>query len=129
MKHPNETLVRQLFDLFRKGDRERAVTLFSKDAVFSYPAQGPLHGEWKGHEGILNFWAEQDRCAGGTFKPELLDLAAGDRAVFLLVRIAQDDTLRWTRVVVYDILNGEIANARVYEGDPVAAETFFGKGN
>jgi pimeloyl-ACP methyl ester carboxylesterase/ketosteroid isomerase-like protein len=127
MTHPNEILIRQLFDMFREGQREQAVTLFSEDAVFSYPAQGPLNGEWKGQEGILSFWAEQDRCSGGKFEPELLDLVAGERNVFLLVRIAQHESLRWTRVVVYEILNGAIANARVYEGDSTAAKAFFSK--
>jgi uncharacterized protein len=127
MREQNEVLIRQLFDQFRRGDREQAVTLFSGDAVFSYPGPGPLNGDWRGREGIISFWSEQDRCSGGEFRPELIDLVAGDRNVFLLVRISQSQSGPWTRVVVYEVLNGQIVNARVYEDDPFVAEAFFSK--
>ncbi len=127
--HANEELIRGLFDAFRRGDREEAASLFAEDAVFSYPGPGPLHGEWRGRDGIRRLWTEQDRCSAGEFRPEPLDLTAGDRRVYLQVRIAREDgTGSWTRVVAYEVSRGAIAGARVYEDDPVAAEAFFSRG-
>ncbi len=128
LKDRNSALISQLFDLFRQGKREQAAALFSENGVFCYPGSGPLHGNWNGRDGIISFWAEQDSCSGGRFRPEMLDIVAGDHRVFLLVRIAQNESFSWSRVVVYEILNGEIASARVYEDDPIAAEAFFSAG-
>lgn len=59
----------------------------------------------------------------------MLDLVAGDRNVYLLVRIAPDDAKRsWMRVVVYEVLNGAIVGARVFEDDPTSADVFFSSG-
>lgn len=77
----------RLFDAYRQGDREAAVRFFSADAVFHYAGPGSLHGSYEGHEGIVGFWAAQDRLSGGVFLPQLLDLVASDRAVFIRVRI------------------------------------------
>ena len=129
MAHPNEDLIRRLFDAFRRGDREEAVALFAEDAVFRYPGHGPLHGDHRGRAGIVRYWAEQDRLSGGEFRPEPLDLVAGDRYVYLLVRIAPGDGTRpWLRIVVYEVSNGLIAGARVFEEDPAAAHAFFSRG-
>lgn len=128
MPHPNEDLIRELFGLFTRGDRQGAVALFAEDAVFRYPGPGPLHGDHRGRDGILAFWAQQDRLSGGV-RPEMLDLVVGDRNAFLLVRIGQErGRPSWLRVVVYEVSNGKIAGARVFEDDPFAAEAFFSRG-
>ena len=129
MPPSNEEVIAKLFDLFVRGDREGAVGLFAEDAVFWYPGPGPLHGGYRGHDGILRFWSEQDRYSGDRFRPELVDLGAGDRNVFALVRMGpQDGTNSWMRVVVYEVSDGEITGARVFEDDPAAADAFFSKG-
>ncbi len=126
MTHPNEDMFRRLFDAFRQGDRQTAVRFFSPDAEFHYSGPGALHGVHVGHEGILGFWAAQDRLSGGGFLPELLDLVASDRAVFIRVRITPTDgTPAFQRVVVYLVGDGLITEARVFEEDPVAAQAFF----
>lgn len=121
-------MIRQLFDAFRRGDREEAVALFAEDAVFRYPGPGPLHGDHRGRSEILHYWAEQDRLSGGETRPEMLDLVAGDRNVYLLVRMGREDQEgSWMRVVVYEVSEGSIVGARVFEGDPAAAVAFFSR--
>lgn len=127
--HPNEQLLRQVFDTFRSGDRQATAGMFTEDAVFRYAGPGPLHGEWRGRDAVMGFWAEQDRHSGDDFQPEMLDLVAGDRNVFLLVRISHAESSEaFTRVVVYEIADGMISGARVFEEDPSAAEAFFSHG-
>jgi ketosteroid isomerase-like protein len=124
----NREVIAQLFDLFGRGDREGAVGLFAEGAVFWYPGPGPLHGDYRGHDGIRRFWSEQDRYSGDRFRPELVDLGAGDRNVFALVRMGQEDgTSSWMRVVVYEVSDRKITGARVFEDDPSVAEAFFSK--
>jgi len=62
-------LIRQLFEAFRHGDKEEAVALFAEDAVFRYPGPGPRHGDHRGREGILHYWAERDRLSGASSAP------------------------------------------------------------
>lgn len=129
MTHPNEELIRELFATYGRRDLEAASRMFHEDAVFRYPGAGPLHGEHHGREAIVRFWTEQERLAGGTFQPELVDLVAGERNVFLLVRVPPAGVRGgWTRVVVYEISGGKIAAARVFEDDPSAAAAYFEAG-
>lgn len=126
--HVNEALLRQVFETFRRGDREAVSRMFSEDAIFSYPGPGTLHGEYLGRTEIIRFWAAQDRHSGGAFQPRMLDLVAGEQNVFLMVRIGPEDGAgAWNRVVVYGIADGLIATARVFEDDPAAAEAFFSR--
>lgn len=126
MPHPNEELFGRMLEVWRSGDRQAAAGFFSEDAVFRYAGPGPLHGDHRGREGIIRFWAEQDRLTGGGFRPEFLDLVASDRRVFLLVRFSNADGSRsFHRVVVYDIEDGVITGALFLEDDPETAVAFF----
>jgi len=119
----------ELFQVFRSGDRDAASRLFTEDAVFHYDGPGPIHGEWRGRDGIIAFWAAQDRHSGGELRPELVDLVAGDRTVFLLVRFPRaDGSGTWMRIAVYEVSDGAITGARVFESDPEAAVAFFSRG-
>lgn len=126
VNRPNEELFRQMVDVWRSGDREGAARFFAEDAVFRYPGPGPLHGDYRGREGILRFWAEQDRLAGGGFRPEFLGLASDDQRVYLLVRFTKvGASVSFHRAVVYDVEDGVFLGARFFEDDPVAAAAFF----
>lgn len=127
--HANEILFRQLLEAWGRGDRQATAGFFAEDVVFSYPGPGPLHGDYRGRDELLRFWADQDRYSAGRFKPEFLDLVASDRNIFLLVRLASDDDASWIRVVVYEVSDGTIVKARVLEDDPVASEAFFSRGS
>jgi ketosteroid isomerase-like protein len=127
MTHPNEVLFRQLLEAWGRGDREATAGFFSEDVVFSYPGPGPLHGDYQGWDGLLRFWADQDRFSGGGFKPEFLDLVTGDRHIFLLGRVGASTDRPWIRVVVYEVADGSIVAARVLEDDPEASEAFFSR--
>ncbi|MDR7485646.1 MAG: nuclear transport factor 2 family protein [Armatimonadota bacterium] len=120
---PTEVL-RIVFERFRTGDRDGAVALFHKDATFTYNGPGVLHGTYVGHDAIQRFWASQDRFSGG-FVPELLDLGESDLHAFLLVRIGEPPGPSFLRVVVYEVHDGLITAARVFEDDPEAAQQFF----
>ena len=126
MPHPNEELFRRMLEVWGSGDREGATGFFAEDAVFHYPGPGPLHGDHRGREEILRFWAEQDRLTGGGFRPNFLDLVASDRRVFLLVRFVDEErSLSFHRAIVYDVEDGAFVRALFFEDDPEAAAAFF----
>ena len=88
--------------------------------------RGPVSDGLRGRDGIISFWAEQDRLTGGGFRPEFLGLAADDHRVYLLVRFeAADASISFHRAAVYDVEDGAFASARFFEDDPEAAVAFF----
>lgn len=89
--HANAALFRRMVETWSSGDREGAAGFFAEDVVIHYPGPGPLHGDHRGRDGIIRFWAEQDRLTGGSFRPEFLGLAADDHRVYLLVRFEAAD--------------------------------------
>lgn len=119
-------VLRIVFERFRAGDRDGAIALFHRDAPCTYSGPGGLHGTYVGHDGIQRFWALQDRLAGGGLVPEFIDLGESGRRAFLLVRIGKPPGPSFLRVVVYEIDDGLITAARVFEDDPVSAQAFFG---
>lgn len=116
--------MREVFARYFRDDREGAAALFAPDAVFRYRAPGPLHGDYHGRDGVREFWAAQDRLAGQEFRPRLLDLASTRETVFLLVE-AGDRQHHWQRVVVYEVTDGAVRTATVFESDPVQAQAYF----
>ncbi len=124
--HANEALFRRMVEVWGSGDREGAAGFFANDVAFHYPGPGPLHGDHRGRDGIVRFWAEQDRLTGGGFRPEFLGLAADDHRVYLLVRFeAADASISFHRAAIYDVEDGAFASARFFEDDPEAAVAFF----
>ena len=124
--HENEALFRRLVEVWGSGDRDGAAGFFAEDAVFHYPGPGPLQGDHHGREGIIRFWAEQDRLTGGGFRPEFLGLVADDHRVYLLVRFENAEaSISFHRAVVYDVQDGVFVSARFFEDDPEAAVAFF----
>lgn len=124
--HDNEALFRRMVEVWGSGDREGAAGFFAEDVVFHYPGLGPLHGDHRGRDGIIGFWADQDRLTGGGFRPEFLGLVADDHRVYLLVRfVAADASNSFHRAVVYDVEDGAFVSARFFEDDPQAAVAFF----
>jgi ketosteroid isomerase-like protein len=116
--------MREVFARYFRGDRDGAAALFAADAIFRYPAPGPLHGDYRGRGGVRKFWAAQDRFGGRVFAPRLVDLAAARERVFLLVE-AGDERHHWQRVVVYEVADGAVRMATVFEADPVQARAYF----
>lgn len=124
--HANVALFRRMVEVWGTGDREGAAGFFAEDVVFHYPGPGPLHGDHRGRDGIIRFWAEQDRLTRGGFRPDFLGLAADDNRVYLLVRFeAADASISFHRAAVYDVKDGVFTAARFFEDDPAAAVAFF----
>ena len=85
MAHPNEELVRGGYEAFAKGDLETVLARFDEGIVWHVPGRGPLAGEYRGHQGIMEFFGKLMEMSGGTFRLELHDVLASDDHVVALV--------------------------------------------
>lgn len=53
MGHPNETLVREFFELFSRRDVSSAARMFSDDVILHVPGRNPFSGTIHGREAWL----------------------------------------------------------------------------
>jgi hypothetical protein len=87
VQHPNEYLVRSLFDAFHRGDVVTIYAAMAEDAVWHFPGRrGQLAGDHQGREAIFAFLAKPAALTGGNFRAELIDVLANDENAVAIFR-------------------------------------------
>ena len=78
-EHPNEELVRELFDAFAFGNTLRIYGALAENAVWHFPGRRhQLAGDHRGREAIFAFLAKIPALSDGNFRVELIDVLAND---------------------------------------------------
>lgn len=78
-EHPNETLVRNLFEAFRRGDAAKVYAAIADAAVWHFPGRSnQLAGAHRGREAIFAFLTKIPALSDGNFRVELTDVLAND---------------------------------------------------
>lgn len=85
MAHPNETLIREAYAAFSRGDLEwLRNNAFSESVTYHIAGKSMIAGDYEGVDAVLGFFVRLAEETGGTFKVELVDVLANDeRAVAL----------------------------------------------
>jgi ketosteroid isomerase-like protein len=130
MAHPNETLVREAFEAFGRGDLDTMQKQYwTEDIRFHVLGRGPLAGDFDGSAAVLEWLGRLAEATGGTYRAEALHdvLANDERAVALYTaraerngRAYQDET-----VLVMRIQDGKIAEQWSYVADQYGTEEFL----
>jgi hypothetical protein len=79
MAHPNETMLRDVYAAFVRGDMSGVLANCSKDIVWHAPGKNQLAGDYKGHDGFATMVGKVMQLCGGTFVEELRDALANDQ--------------------------------------------------
>jgi uncharacterized protein len=128
MAHPNETLVRNAFEAFMRGDAEAARSAFDSHVVWHVSGRGVLSGDFRGFDEIAKWGAQLFERSGGTLQEELHEVLANDGTVFQWV------TYRATRagksiedesVNLFRIRSGKIVECWVFFGKPYEFDNFL----
>ncbi len=86
-EHPNETLVRNLFEAFRRGDAAKIYAVIAEDAVWHFPGRSnQLAGDHRGRDAIFAFLTKIPALSGGNFRADLTDVLANDENAVALFR-------------------------------------------
>lgn len=128
MAHPNETLVRQGYDAFSRGDMDTLRGLFAEDIVWHVPGRSPLAGDHRGVDAVLQYFGQSIERSGGTFGVEVHDVLANDEHVVgLQIATAQRDgkSLEDRGALIFHARDGKIQEVWQLTGDLYANDDFF----
>lgn len=66
--------VRKGYEAFNAGDMETLASLMAREVVHHVPGHGPLSGDHKGLDGVLDYYRRLGELTGGTARAYLLDV-------------------------------------------------------
>ena len=128
MDHPNEQLVRHLYDARRRGDLDTVRSLLASDVRWHDPYPPPFGGDFSGADAVVAWMfgplASEMEDAG----LELHDVVANDRHAVALVEwwaVLDDRRMDGREIGVYHIEDGKVAEVWFTTGDKQASDAFF----
>ena len=130
MGHPNETLVREFFELFSRRDVSSAARMFSDDVILHVPGRNPFSGTVHGREAWLRSlltYVEAER-AGITLAFEVHDVVGNDEHAVALLSVRAErrgKRIDWQRAAIYHIANAKIREVWIHDVDLYAIDEFF----
>jgi uncharacterized protein len=128
MAHPNEELVRRLYDAFSKGDVDAIRQLFADDAVFHEPGRNPVSGDYQGIDQVLALMGKLGERSGGTFRVTVHDVVANDEhAVGLHVSEGEREgrRLRSLQTLLFHVRDGRFTEGWAHHYDQHATDEFW----
>jgi len=126
--HPNETLIRDGYDAFVRGDLEAVAKFLAPDARWHVAGASPLAGVYSGHEELFALFARLYEMTGGTISIAARDiLASEDHAIVLTTMKARRGELELNDdgVAVFKIHEGVATEVWAFAEDQAAMDAFF----
>jgi len=112
MAHPNEEVARRANELLSKGDMEGFMSLHNDDAVVHFPGRGPLAGDYRGKNGLMQLFQKQMQMLDSPPEIDNHDILANDDHAVVLNTVRgtrKGKTLEQQQVVVIHTKGGKIA--------------------
>jgi ketosteroid isomerase-like protein len=128
MEHPNETLLRTLYEAFSRRDLDTVRRLFADDIVFHQPGRNPTSGDYHGIDGVLGLLRTLAERSGGTFRSEVHDLLASDQHAVALLRVTARRgalTVDVPVVHVWHLRDGRLTEAWAHPADQHLLDEFW----
>jgi ketosteroid isomerase-like protein len=122
-------VVRDYLAAMRSGDRQGAYAYFADDVVGHVPGRSPLAGVRRGRDAVIEYIETVVGAARDDVEIELVDqlTGAGHVALLLVEHLAVGGrAVEIHRCNVYRVVDGRIAEIRIYEGDQYAADELHG---
>jgi ketosteroid isomerase-like protein len=128
LTHPNEGLLRSLYDAFSRRDLDTVAGLFSDDVVFHQPGRNPTSGDHRGLEAVLGLLRTLAERSDGTFSAQVHDVMASDQHAVGLLRVTAQRGPRSVDVPVvhvWHVRDGRLVEAWAHPADQQALDEFW----
>ncbi len=128
MSHPNETVLREAYDAFHRGDLEGYLSACTADFVFHIPGNNQAAGSYRGREGLVGVIQQVMQLTGGEYAETTEDVVAnGDHGVILLTHNLKRDgrALTYRTAHVYEFREGKLAAGWEVPRDQVAFDEIW----
>ena len=129
MAHPNEEMLRKLYDAYNKGDIETVMRSLAPDVVGHVPGKSHLSGTYKGTDEVMGMFGKLAAAVAGSYSVEVHDVLANNEHAAVLGEInAEKNGERYTSksVEVYHLKDGKITEFWTLEEDLYASDAFYG---
>ena len=129
MTHPNETLVRDLYQAFSEQDGETMQRLFDPEVVWHQPGRSVLAGDHRGVGAVFGFFGQVAELSEGTFTAELHDVVAGDVHTVAIHNgraQAHGKTLDDHNALIMHCKDGRVTEVWEQHSDLYAVDDFWG---
>ena len=128
MTHPNAELIQKGYRAFGAGDIPAILEIFDPGITWHVPGRSPISGDFKGHDGVLDFFGRCQELSGGTLRIAVDEtLADGERVVVLCTVSAQRGDRFWSspEVQVWRVVDGRAVEFREFQGDQESEDAFW----
>jgi ketosteroid isomerase-like protein len=128
MAHPNAELINQAYRSFADGDISSVLQMLDDHITWHVPGRSPLSGDYKGPNGVLDFFGRCRQLSGGTLRVGVDEiLADGDRVIVLSTVSAERHGQSWSspEVHAWRLANGRAIEFREFQGDQEAEDSFW----
>lgn len=128
MAYMDEYVIGQLLEAFNQGDMEPALKLVAEDIVLHVPGKNRISGEYRGKDGVRDFWKTQFALTHGSFTGQIVSVLRGEGHLGLILELSAErdgKTYTWRRVNHYQIIEGRIVEGWVYESNQDVVDEIF----
>jgi ketosteroid isomerase-like protein len=126
--HPNEALLRRLYDSRAARDETSLAAALAPDVVWHVPGRSAIAGNYRGIEEVLRYMRRRLRLSDGTFQVAVHDMLANDayRVVIASGRaVRQGQSLEWRTHGLFRFNEARIAECWVLPEDQYAFDRLW----
>ena len=129
MSHPNESLVRDAYAAFSRGDLDwLQENAFKPDVSYHIPGRHSVAGDYNGVETVLNFFIKLAQETNGTFAVELVDVLANNdyvTAIHISSGSRGGKELTMTEILLFEMKDGKVKNVWSHPRDQHKVDEFW----
>ena len=128
--HPHVRLVQSYLAVVGQGDVTTAAALFAPDVRYHVPGHNRLAGDGLGPDAVMGYFGALSRLSAGTYAvTETVDWLVGGDRVLLVAREHVEVAgrrLDWTRLILFRVADGKMAEIWLFEDDQAALDAVIG---
>ena len=121
-------LIKSAYEAFGRGDIPAVLEVLDPAITWHVPGRSPLSGDYKGPEGVLDFFGRCQELSDGTLRVVADEIIGeGDRVIALATVSAERHGEFWSspEVHVWQVTDAKAVDFCEFQGDQEAEDAFW----